>query len=180
MIRVVNTVEDVIIESVLALSEGLANKLKNPQNEKRIEAAMKDLEIDHCCFIEGDSEVSEVSLVVKKPGETIDEDQINDLKRRHEDFLEYVATLPLQEDMVAETVNEDQTDMPTDNADEVVKDINFYNEAIDALRKEAADHNIGVTATVESLKENKMTYLGYLPFPVYIAKLIAINALNDE
>lgn len=121
-----------LIQSTIEIGDDIMSKLQNPENQQAIEKSLKDFNIKHTLVEQGDVNTSTIMMAFQY--NTAVEKDIKEVEHKHQDFLEFVSTLPKsnETDIISDMDIEKILDVDVQN------DLQHYVELITKIKKDAA------------------------------------------
>lgn len=152
MIKITIGCNGFLIQSTIEVGDDIVSKLQNPENQQAIEKSLKDFDITHKLVEQGDVITSKIVMTVQC--NNVAEKDIKEAERKHQDFLEFVSTLP----------KSNETDIMSDMDEEKILDVDvqhdlqYYTELISKIKKDAAKNGIEIISFVKiSWKKRQKT-----------------------
>lgn len=133
-----------LIQSTIEIGDDIMSKLQNPENQQAIEKSLKDFNIKHTLVEQGDVNTSTIMMAFQC--NNVAEKDIKEVEHKHQDFLEFVSTLPKSNktDIISDMDEEETLDV------NVSHDLRHYVELIAKIKKDAAKNGIKIISFVKT------------------------------
>lgn len=147
MISITN---EFLIQSTIEIGDNIVSKLQNPENQQAIEKSLKDFNITHTLVEQGDVTTSTVMMAVQC--NNVAKKDIKEVEHKHQDFLEFVSTLPKsnETDIMSDMDITSDMDIISDIKKERISNgLRYYAELIRKIKGDAAKDGINIVAFIK-------------------------------